>query len=173
MNKGYCDKYTPRLEAFPSLSYAGFHWHEHARTLDSSEDIFDLSRPFYQKKSKIRESWLETYWSAGTSIYVPVSVSFTLLHLASFFGVVPLAQKLLVKEGWIYKYKVKFSSFLNEPDSKERSALRLAALGRGTRPWCGYCWRRERPSMSSTPTAGRRCTWQLATLTVEARAKPR
>ena len=42
---------TSRLEAFPLLSYAVLHWPEHARNLARSEDILDLSHPFYQKKS--------------------------------------------------------------------------------------------------------------------------
>ena len=46
---------TSHLEAFPLLSYATRYWHIHARSLPSSDDIFDLSRPFYHKNSRIRE----------------------------------------------------------------------------------------------------------------------
>jgi hypothetical protein len=49
-------KNTTHLKAFPLLSYAALHWHEHARSLARSEDIFYLSLPFYHKKSQIRMS---------------------------------------------------------------------------------------------------------------------
>lgn len=55
-------KNTAHLKAFPLLSYAALHWPEHARSLARSEDIFDLSLPFYHKKSQTRMSWLKTYW---------------------------------------------------------------------------------------------------------------
>jgi hypothetical protein len=56
-------KNTAHLKAFPLLSYAVLHWPDHARSLARSEDIFDLSLPFYHKKSQIRMSWLKTYWA--------------------------------------------------------------------------------------------------------------
>jgi ankyrin repeat protein len=112
---------TAYLKAFPLLSYAALHWPEHARILARSEDIFDLSRPFYQKKS--RESWLKTYWAAKG--YGNPPDSFTLLHLASYFGIVPLAQNLLLKEGWINKLKDLL--YLNKRDSHGGTALHRAA----------------------------------------------
>jgi hypothetical protein len=54
-------KDTSRLIAFPLLLYATLYWHKHARFLANSENIFDLSRPFYKEKSLVRKSWLETY----------------------------------------------------------------------------------------------------------------
>jgi hypothetical protein len=42
-------KDTSRLKAFPLLSYAALHWPEHARSLASSEDIFDLSSLFIKR----------------------------------------------------------------------------------------------------------------------------
>lgn len=32
-----------RLKTFPLISYAALHWVEHAQSIDSSDDIFDLS----------------------------------------------------------------------------------------------------------------------------------
>ena len=88
---------TSYSKAFPLLSYAVLHWPEHARSLARSEDIFDLSLPFYRKKSQIRESWLKTYWAAEQ--YGNPPHSFTLLHLASYFGIPPLAENFLLKNG--------------------------------------------------------------------------
>jgi hypothetical protein len=90
---------TSHLKAFPLLSYAALHWPEHARSLASSEDSFDLSHPFYSKKSLLRESWLKTYWAAKE--YGGLPDSFSLLHLASYFGIVPLVNLLFKRRGWI------------------------------------------------------------------------
>jgi ankyrin repeat domain-containing protein 50 len=90
-------KNTAHLKAFLLLLYAALHWPEHARSLARSEDIFSLSLPFYAKKSLVRESWLKTYWTA--EMYRSPPDSFTLLHLASFFGILPLAENLVLKKG--------------------------------------------------------------------------
>src|SRR5271156_6649788 len=114
---------TSHLQAFPLLSYAVLHWPEHARYSSSlAEDIFDLSIPFYEKKSPVREAWLTTYWAAEENEEVPGSLS--LLHLASFFGIVPLTRKLL-KKGW--KGKLKLQSHVDKKDSLSWTALYWAA----------------------------------------------
>ncbi|KAI9668491.1 MAG: hypothetical protein M1829_005369 [Trizodia sp. TS-e1964] len=43
------------LKRFPLLPYATLYWPEHSRTLAHSEDIFDLSLPFYGAESKARK----------------------------------------------------------------------------------------------------------------------
>ena len=116
---------TSRLRDFPLLSYAALHWPEHARSLAPSEDIFDLSRSFYYKKSRIRESWLQTCWAE--KMHGDTPQSFTLLHLASCFGIRPLAEKLLRKEGLPNRWKLKF--YLNKGDNKGGTALMWAAQG--------------------------------------------
>ena len=106
-----------RFEAFPLLSYATSYWHVHARTLLSSDDIFDLSRPFYHKNSRIRELWLKTYHDLvvapsqkmfddpwGES-YFKFPSSSKLLHIASHFGILPLAEKLLTQGGFMTRVK--------------------------------------------------------------------
>jgi ankyrin repeat protein len=115
-------KDTLRLKNFPLLSYATMHWPKHARSLDRSEDIFGLSLPFYAKKSPVRESWLETYWATEYPIQPN---SFTLLHLASFFGILPLAENLVLKKGLIDRVKLLFT--LNKTDSSGTTALSWAA----------------------------------------------
>ena len=116
---------TPHLEAFPLLSYAVLYWPEHARSLSRSEDIFDLSLPFYHKKSQVRQSWLRTYWAVKKHEEPPNS--FTLLHLASFTGILPIAENLLSKNGLIDHVKRFF--YLNKTDDRGNTALILAAEG--------------------------------------------
>jgi len=114
---------TTHLLAFPLLSYAVLHWLEHAQNSSSlAEDIFDLSIPFYNKDSPIREFWLTTYWAAKE--YGSTPSSFSLLHLASFFGIVLLAQKLLRKS---WKSLLSFHSRVNEKDSLGWTGLSYAA----------------------------------------------
>ncbi|MCJ1267775.1 hypothetical protein MMC22_007661, partial [Lobaria immixta] len=110
---------TPHLKASPLLSYAVLHWPEHARSLAPSEDIFDLSRSFYAKESQIRESWLQTYWAVGE--YDDPPESFTLLHLASYFGIRSLAENLLCKKNLSDNRKLNL--YLNKIDGEGKTAL--------------------------------------------------
>ncbi|KAI9651903.1 MAG: hypothetical protein M1829_002114 [Trizodia sp. TS-e1964] len=82
------------LEAFPLLSYATLHWSEHSRNLSCSEDIFDLSHPFYNEESEIRRSWIETYRTTKENFW-DLQGSFTPLHLASHLGILPLVENIL------------------------------------------------------------------------------
>ena len=116
-------KDVSRLNAFPLLSYATLYWPEHARSLASSEDIFDLSYSFYDEKSPVRESWLKSYWLAEG--FYPQPNSFSVLHLASYFGIAPLAENLLSKKGWVNKLKCYID--VNKRDGFGRTALSLAA----------------------------------------------
>ena len=116
------------LRAFPLLNYAALHWYEHARILDRSEDVFDLSLPFYQKKSNICRSWLKAYHDYYNNFDIRDNFppkSFTLLHLASYLGILPLAEKLLIGKGWIDKPKRLY--YLRKHDRDGRTALLWAA----------------------------------------------
>ncbi|KAJ9644083.1 hypothetical protein H2199_003951 [Coniosporium tulheliwenetii] len=111
-----------RTKAFPLLSYAVLHWPEHARCLsDPRLDIFDLSLPFYADRSPVRETWLETYWAAKE--YGAPPGSFSVLHVASYCDIVPLAERLLCRRRW--QQYVKLS--VNKKDSRGRTALHWAA----------------------------------------------
>jgi ankyrin repeat protein len=110
-----------RLKAFPLLSYAILYWPEHARSVTGSQDIFDLSYPFYSENSPVRESWLNSYWFAEGCAFNPNSV----LHLASYFGIVPLAENLLSRKGWINKLKCYID--VNKRDGFAKTALSCAA----------------------------------------------
>ena len=116
---------TSHLKAFPLLSYAVLYWTEHARSLNRSEDIFNLSQPFYNKKSHIRQSWLRSYWAAKEWRTPPKS--FTLLHLASYTGILPIAEKCLSKNG--LRGQLKRFFYLNKTDDWGMTALSWAARG--------------------------------------------
>ena len=112
------------LEAFPLLSYATRYWHIHARSLPRSDDVFDLSRAFYHDKSRIRELWLETYRDFIGS-YGKFPNSFELLHIASYFGILPLVERLLTPGGFSNKRKRLRS--IDQRGSEGRTALHWAA----------------------------------------------
>lgn len=125
-------KDMPRMSAFPLTSYAAIYWPEHARSLPSSVDVFDLSLPFYKEKSPVRESWLKTFWAIREHEDLPDS--FSLLHLASYFGIVPLAENLLFKKSSTNRLRFhssgnKGDSSVNETDGNGQTALFWAAKG--------------------------------------------
>ena len=115
------------LKAFPLLPYAALHWHEHARFLASSEDVFDLSHPFYHKNSPIRESWLKEYRVSEEYDSDRPPEPFTLLHLACYLGILPLAEKLVLTENWIKKMKRRL--YLDRRDGQGATALLWAVRG--------------------------------------------
>ncbi|KAE8450749.1 hypothetical protein EG329_005662 [Mollisiaceae sp. DMI_Dod_QoI] len=115
---------TAHLKAFPFLEYAVMHWPEHARSLDRSEDIFDLSLPFYHEKSSSRMAWLETYRHRNHIHCNPES--FSLLHLVSHFGILPIAEKILLEKSWKARLKLKFK--LNGQDGFGSTPLLLATV---------------------------------------------
>ena len=109
-----------KLQAFPLLSYSVLHWLEHARYSSGlADDIFDLSNPFYEKKSPVLKAWLMTYRAAKE--YGTAPDSFSLLQFASFFGIVPLTRKLLLRNDW--KNMLKFHNPVDKKDDYERTAL--------------------------------------------------
>ena len=120
-------KNASHLRAFPLLKYAALHWHEHARWLARSEDIFDLSLPFYRKKSHIRRSWLVAYreYSDNYFRYPLLLESFTLLHLASYFDILPLAEKLVLGKGMMNKIRCLY--YLRKRDRYGMTALMWAS----------------------------------------------
>ena len=115
---------------FSLLSYATLYWHEHARFLARSADIFDSSHPFWKEESETRTSWLKAYWHCELSYgglyeYEPPE-SFSKLHLASFFGIFSLVENFVLGEGWMNI--IKRMAFLNKVDSRGMTALMRAAM---------------------------------------------
>ena len=117
------EKDKAHLNKFPLLSYATVSWPTHARSLARSEDIFNLSNPFYQEKSKVLHSWLQTYSERNWQSPRPLH-PYTLLHIASYFGILPLAETLLPMEQSQHKMR---RLLLKEQDGMGRTALFIAA----------------------------------------------
>jgi Ankyrin repeats (3 copies)/NACHT domain/Ankyrin repeats (many copies)/Ankyrin repeat len=115
----YLSEDTQDLKAFPLLSYAALHWIDHARRLsDPSSDVFDLSLAFYADRSPVRDSWWRTYCDSK-GVYL--RGSFSLLHIASYCDIVPLAERLLCRSWWRNYVK------LNAKDSDGTTVLHEAA----------------------------------------------
>jgi ankyrin repeat protein len=114
---------TEHLRAFPLIRYAALHWPDHARALLYPGDIFNLSRPFFSKRCLIRESWLRTYWASEEFGEPPRS--FTLLHIASYFGILSLAEDLFRKRGWINRLRRVYN--VDKRDGDGKTALIWAA----------------------------------------------
>jgi hypothetical protein len=114
------------VSQFPLLSYATLHWYEHARSLSGSADIFNLSLPFYKKKSLALSSWLLIYRSLKISEYTPKISS--LLHVASFFGILPLLRNL-ISQKWSkgLMNRMRCSFHINKKDKGGKTALLHAA----------------------------------------------
>ena len=103
-----------RVDTFPLLPYAALYWPEHARSLNRTERIFDLSLPFYQKDSQVRESWLWMYWQEMKMGW-PIDLNleqrtlFPLLHIACVLGLLPLVENLLSPSGLFNQVKLFFN----------------------------------------------------------------
>jgi hypothetical protein len=124
--KGHSDKEVSSIfQEYPLLEYASLYWPEHSRyASDAIEDMFDFSGPFCQKKSKIRKNWLRYYWKSEYNHYI-APISFTLMHLAAYFGITPLARKLVRMNKMRYKLPIQNPG--NMRDSEGRTPLSRAA----------------------------------------------
>ena len=76
------------------LAYASLYWPEHFR---QALDLFDVpsefARQFFEAESPVREDWWRFYWEEEQ--YSGAAPSFSLLHLAAFFGNQAWAKMLL------------------------------------------------------------------------------
>ncbi|KUL85866.1 hypothetical protein ZTR_07323 [Talaromyces verruculosus] len=88
----YGNSSTPGQDPF--LSYASQYWpvhfHHAIHVIDSATEF---SRPFFRVNSPIRTEWWKVYWEQEKNGGSPPT--FTLLHLATYFGNVPWAKMLL------------------------------------------------------------------------------
>lgn len=76
------------------LTYASLYWPEHFRhAFDPAEARVEFSRPFFRAESPVREDWWSFYWDQEQ--YGGAPPSFTLLHLAAYFGNLAWAKMLL------------------------------------------------------------------------------
>ncbi|KAL4775267.1 hypothetical protein BDW60DRAFT_204532 [Aspergillus nidulans var. acristatus] len=88
----------------PFLSYASQYWpvhfHHAIRVIDPPSEF---SRPFFRVDSPIRDEWWKVYWEQEKNGGSPPS--FTLLHLAAYFGNVPWAKLLISKHARLISRK--------------------------------------------------------------------
>ncbi|KAJ4302951.1 hypothetical protein N0V90_001842 [Kalmusia sp. IMI 367209] len=76
------------------LSYASLYWPEHFRhAIDVIDAPSEFSRPFFRAESPVRDDWWKFYWEQEK--YGGAPPSFTLLHLAAYFGNLAWAKMLL------------------------------------------------------------------------------
>ncbi|KAL9095257.1 MAG: hypothetical protein Q9165_002513 [Trypethelium subeluteriae] len=67
------------------LTYASLYWPDHFRYMFNSAGArSELARPFFRPESPVREDWWGFYWEREQ--YGGAPPTFTLLHLAAFFG---------------------------------------------------------------------------------------
>jgi ankyrin repeat protein len=106
----------------PLTSYAVEEWAEHARRSCSHVYTFDVASSFFDETSSVREAWWSIYRHKKYDRRAPKSLS--PLHLAAYFGLLPLAEKLLerAKSTW-----TGLSGLVNAKDSSGHSPLFYAA----------------------------------------------
>ncbi|OAT14139.1 ankyrin repeat-containing protein, variant 2 [Blastomyces gilchristii SLH14081] len=76
------------------LTYASLYWPEYFRqAFDSVEAQLEFSSQFFRAESPVREDWWKFYWDREQ--YGGAPPSFTLLHLAAYFGNLAWAKMLL------------------------------------------------------------------------------
>jgi nucleoside phosphorylase len=104
------------------LKYACAYWPEHLRhSIEVIDGQSELSRPFFQAESPLRKEWWDFYWTYERN--GGGAPSFTLLHLAAYFGAVAWAAPLLGQH----------SKFVSRKDN----------LGRTPLPWAVYRGHRD------------------------------
>ena len=114
---------------FPFLLYATIHWPIHAKFLPSSAGIFSPSSSFFREKSQTLDSWSETYKSIIGESHLHYFISAVPLHVAAFFDITPLAERLLggnILGSWSMA-RLKNSSLVNKRNKLGLTALHAAA----------------------------------------------
>ncbi|KAI0450324.1 ankyrin repeat protein [Xylaria acuta] len=105
------------------LTYASLYWPEHFRhAFDRVEAQSEFSRQFFRAESAVREDWWSFYWQREQAGGVPPS--FTLLHLAAYFGNVAWAKMLLEQNA---SDGIPFRRYTSRKDSFGRTPLFWAA----------------------------------------------
>ncbi|KAI0973695.1 ankyrin repeat protein [Xylaria arbuscula] len=105
------------------LTYASLYWPEHFRhAFDQVEARSEFSRLFFRAESAVREDWWSFYWQREQAGGAPPS--FTLLHLAAYFGNVAWAKMLLEQNA---SEGIPFRRYTSRKDSFGRTPLFWAA----------------------------------------------
>ncbi len=122
---------TARRAISPLVPYARRYWPANGRSLLRSSGSFNLSQPFYDSHSQVRKSWLAEYPSLGRQerplVYSP------LLHVALYFGVLPLAEAFFSETCFLDR--IDRLTGVTVKESTGKTASHWAAMG-GQLPWC-------------------------------------
>ncbi|KAH8717928.1 Vegetative incompatibility protein HET-E-1 [Beauveria bassiana] len=102
------------------LPYASVYWPEHFRHVNDNSS--ELSRQFFQAESLVRKQWWELYWDQEQ--YGGAPPSFTLLHLAAYFGDISWARTLIHHYG---SDRTSLTNLLSRKDNYGRTPLFWAA----------------------------------------------
>ena len=105
------------------LKYASLYWPEHFKQACDTSDVRSASaRQFFQAESAVREDWWSFYWQWEQAGGTPPS--FSLLHLAAYFGNLAWAELLLKQNK---SDGVRFRHYASRKDSYGRTPLFWAA----------------------------------------------
>lgn len=105
------------------LTYASIYWPDHFRHAFGAVDApAEFSRQFFEAESAVREDWWSFYWQREQSGGVPPT--FTLLHLAAYFGNLPWTKLLLEQHS---SGGISFRRYISRKDSYGRTPLFWAA----------------------------------------------
>ncbi|KAG4417000.1 hypothetical protein IFR04_009841 [Cadophora malorum] len=83
-----------------AIQYWPVHFHQAFPVIDAHSEF---SRPFFRVDSPIRDEWWKVYWGQEKNGGSPPS--FTILHLAAYFGNVPWAELLISKHARLISRK--------------------------------------------------------------------
>ncbi|CAI6101215.1 unnamed protein product [Clonostachys chloroleuca] len=109
------------VQSCPLLEYAALYWPEHLRLAsDPLPSIHDISKSFFRDKSEVRSIWWSNYWASHR--YGKVPESFTVLHLAAYFGITSLASQFVQK-----RHTLRFQHPTEKRDTYGRTPLLWAA----------------------------------------------
>lgn len=105
------------------LTYASFYWPDHfCQAFGPANTPGEVSHRFFRSGSAARDDWWDFYWQRSHSGGVPPT--FTLLHLAAYFGNLPWAKLLLEQSS---SDGIPFRRYISRKDSYGRTPLFWAA----------------------------------------------
>ncbi|KAI1178591.1 ankyrin repeat protein [Nemania sp. FL0916] len=105
------------------LAYASLYWPEHFRNAFDRIDVrSEFSRQFFQADSAVREDWWKFFWEQEQ--YGGAPPTFTLLHLAAYFGNLAWAKMLLDQHASDH---ISFRRLTSRKDNYGRTPLFWAA----------------------------------------------
>jgi ankyrin repeat protein len=108
----------------PLLQYAMLHWPEHAERCSAlAAELFGRPALFFQKESRLRAHWWETYGEREMIRLRRKPSPPPLLHMACALNIVPWVEAVLAKKSWRPRYHKR----VNKQDVRGKTALHWLA----------------------------------------------